>query len=327
VIYQLATALQHKAHDSTSTTGKIFAHIYHAIHHKMHSLGIWWISKIVASIASIFLFALIVMSVSNNNITVFADNTLDIKDADDWYISLDWVILDDGQDFWARFAYIVKPWDTLDTIAREFGVTVTSLKSSNGITSTIINPWQELIISNVDGFIFNIVEQSSIRDFAAKYRLDLQDIKELNSIQNDNDILQSGDEIFVPLTMDEWKKLWLIVPEPTPQPEVIISPTITKSTKKTIKTPTTTKSTKKTAKSSGWVRRVSQRRGETFGFVVWQCTSYAAQKRPDIFIPGKPSPWRGNAKNRYANASAAWYSVGTKASVWAIAVMSQWWWW
>jgi LysM repeat protein len=208
VIYQSTAFLQKKAHRSTSITGKILANTYAAIYDKLQSLGIKGTCKIIVSIMSIFLFAGLVMSVSDDkDIAIFADNSLNIKEVDDAYISLDGAILDEDEDFGARFIYIVKPGDTLDTIAREFGVTVTSLSSSNRLQSTMIKPGQELVISNVDGFIYTTTEQITIRDFALKYRLDLQDLKELNSLQNDNDTLALGDDIFVPLTMDEGKKL------------------------------------------------------------------------------------------------------------------------
>lgn len=324
MIYQLVTSLQQKAHQSTSITGKIFAYTYYIVYHKLQSLGIKGTTKVVTSIVSIFLFVMIMISVSDNNVAIFANNSLDIKEVDDAYISLDGAILDDGEDFGARFAYIVKPWDTLDTIASEFGVTATSLKTSNGLSSSMIKAWQELIISSVDGFIYTTKEQITIHDFALKYHLDLQDLKDLNSVQNDNDSLAAGDDVFVPLTMDEGKKLWLIVPEPEPEPEIKIeAKTSIKPSKTTItKKPTATRTT---TKAAGWVWRVSQTRASCHWFVPWQCTCYAAQKRPDIFVPGKARPFGGNARNWYNNAKAAWYSVGTTASVWAVAVMTNGW--
>jgi hypothetical protein len=110
VIYSIASSLQQQAHQSTSTTGKIFARVYHAIYHKLQSLGIKGTARVVTSIASIFLIIIVMVTVSHNtNTIIFADNSLDIKEVDDAYISLDGAILDDGQDFGARFAYIVKP--------------------------------------------------------------------------------------------------------------------------------------------------------------------------------------------------------------------------
>ncbi len=326
MIYFIASRLQKQAHQSTSITGKIFAHVYHVIHHKLQSLGTKGTIKVVASIASIFFFVVIMISVSDNkNVAIFANNSLNIKEVDDAYISLDGAILDDGEDFGARFAYIVKPWDTIDTIASEFGVTASSLKNANNLPSYAIKAWQELIISSVDGFIYTTKEQITIHDFAAKYKLNLQDLKELNSLQNDNDSLAIDDDIFVPLTMDEGKKLWLILPEPEPEPEIkpdTKKPSINPSKNTTAKKPTITRTT---AKAAWWVWRVSQTRASCHWFVPWQCTCYAAQKRPDIFVLGKARPFGGNARAWYNNAKAAWYSVGTTASVGAVAVMTNGW--
>jgi CHAP domain/LysM domain len=332
VIYSIVSSLQQYAHHSTSITGKIFARIYHAIHHKVQSLGIKGTTRVVTSIASIFFVIIAMVVVSRNtNTVIFADNSLNIKEVDDAYISLDGAILDDGQDFGARFAYIVKPWDTLETVANEFGVTITSLKSSNWLSSSVIKAWQELIISNVDGFIYTTKDRITIRDFAFKYRLDLQDLKELNSLQNDNDMIDSGDDVFVPLTMDEGKKLWLIIPEPEPESEnkstvsVDVKPSKPQYRPTSKPTVITRSATRTSTKASWWVWRVSQTRASCMWFVPWQCTCYAAQKRPDIFVPGKQRPFGGNARSWYNNAKSAWYSVGTTASVWAIAVMTNGW--
>lgn len=342
VINHIAKWLQEKAHYSTSTTWKIFARVYNAVYQKIHSLGAWWTIKIVTSIVSIFSFIAIMVVMSwKSDLPVFASSTLGVKEVDDAYISLDGAILDSEGDFGGRFEYIVRPWDTLDSIAHEFWVTIKSLMDTNALVSTNIKPWQELIISSVDGFIYDIKETITIHDFAVKYKLDLQDLKELNSLQNDNDVLQKDDEVFVPLTMDEWKKLWLIEPEPQPEPQIIKaeegkpqSPQSPPSKKPNIpqlpiKKPVkpVTPSTSSNSKPVWWVWRVSQSRAWCFGFVPWQCTCYAAQKRPDIFKPWKTSPWRGNARLWYNNAKNAWYSVWVKPSVWAIAVMSQWWRW
>jgi hypothetical protein len=90
LIYSIASSLQQQAHQSTSITGKIFANLYHMMHHKLQSLGIKGTIKVVASIASIFLFVIVMISVSNNtNVATFANNSLDIKEVDDAYISLD----------------------------------------------------------------------------------------------------------------------------------------------------------------------------------------------------------------------------------------------
>gem|GEM_PF-2564289 len=137
----------------------------------------------------VFVFLITSMG-GKSPVMAFADNSLSIKDVDDAYISLDGTILDGDEAFGARFAYMIKPGDTLETIAREFGVTINSLKDTNGLTSNTIKSGQEIIISNVDGFVYQITQQTTIRDFANQYRLDLQDLKELNSLQNDHDILK-----------------------------------------------------------------------------------------------------------------------------------------
>lgn len=324
-------SLQNKTQQSSSTTGRVFSHVYKKIYQKLASLWLWWTFKATASVLSIIVFVVVMMSMWGKSwVMVFADNSLNIKEVDDAYISLDGAILDSNNEFGARFMYIVKPWDTLDSIAREFGVTAKSLSNTNGLSSTIIKPWQELIISSVDWFVYQMLEPMTIRDFALKYRLDLQDLKELNALQNDHDILQTGDQVFVPLTLNEWKSMWLIIPEPEPEliPTVVI-PKVSKTVTTIKNSKTTKKVTETTSKSSWWVWRVSQSRAACFGFVPWQCTCYAAQKRPDIFTPGKSSPWRGNAKQRYDNARNAWYDVGTKPAIGSIAVMPIWrgWYW
>jgi len=327
-IYHTVAILQHKTQQSTSITGKAFSYLYTISYHKLSSLGLWWTLKIGFSIVSIIAVVAIMMSMWDKSwVMVFADNSLNIKPVDDGYISLDGAILDSNAwDPWARFSYMIKAWDTLDSIAYEFGVTIKSLKNTNNLTSSTIKAWQEIIISSVDGFVYQMDKPMTIRDFALKYRLDLQDVKELNALQNDHDALAIGDQVFVPLTLEEGKKMWLIIPEPEP----VIAPIVQlEQSKKTTKSATTnaTKTAVKTTtttKSSWWMWRVSQTRASCFGFVPWQCTCYAAQKRPDIFKAWQARPFGWNAKNWYNNAKNAWFAVGTKPAIGAVAVMPVW---
>lgn len=325
MIYRFINSLSTPHHYQSSITLKIFRNTIHNISHKLWSLGTKWTLKITSSVAIVIVFVFLITSMGGKSpVMAFADNSLSIKDVDDAYISLDGTILDGDEAFGARFAYMIKPGDTLETIAREFGVTINSLKDTNGLTSNTIKSGQEIIISNVDGFVYQITQQTTIRDFANQYRLDLQDLKELNSLQNDHDILKQWDQVFIPLTLNEGKTLWLIVPEPEPEP--VVAPVVAPKPSKT----TTTKSYPSvkvtTTKAVAGIRRVSQTRSACFGFVPGQCTCYAAQKRPDIFKQGETRPFGGNAKNRYTNAKNAGFDVGTNPAIWAVAVMTMWRW-
>ncbi|MDR2416487.1 MAG: LysM peptidoglycan-binding domain-containing protein [Candidatus Peribacteria bacterium] len=108
----------------------------------------------------------------------------------------------DERDDTAVVQYIVQEGDTLETIASEFGTTVSTLKKINAISS--IKPGQKIIVTDEeDGIIYTVRETQNIKVFANKYGLNLSDLMTLNYITDDTEMLQKGQEIFINLTEEK----------------------------------------------------------------------------------------------------------------------------
>lgn len=308
----------------------------------LYNINIFKITKIIITSAFLFFFSFMIINANSfDQITikkVSQNETMDIKESDDELTSLQNVVLTDI-DRPGRFIYIVQRGDTIDSIAQDFGVTVKSIKTTNKISSDKVKSWQELTISEVDGMIYDMSEDTTLIAFAWKYGISVDDLKELNYISDANQKINKWDEIFIPIVREEAVKLWIIketkddkdFKEFIKQNDEIqkkklanIKPTKpTKPNTKPINKPTVVKSTKKV-----WsVWKLSNKWRQSFGFALGNCTRYAAQMRPDIFIPGKTRPFWGNGRARYANARSAWFRVNSRPSLWAIVVFTKWRWW
>ena len=232
--------------------------------------------------------------------------------------------------------YIVQPWDTLSKIASTFGTTVSHIKETNNI-SWPIKPNQKLIITDeAEGLIYTIDGNQNILICANKYDLSIEDLMTLNYIQDDSEILQDGQEIFVPITLEKAYDVWMMErPKPVykPKTKVTYKPTITKPSSSYV----VSSNTKKSSYSAGdyssssilstWVfnKNINNK------FYAWHCTWYTAATTPQLFPYTSDStqarPFWGNANQWYANAKAAGFSVGTRPVVWSIVVYRRWWWW
>lgn len=237
----------------------------------------------------------------------------------------------DEENIWV-IQYIVQPWDTLGGIARQFGTTIGHLKKINNIWNSPIRWWQKLIVTDQeDGFVYTIKDKVAIWVFADTYGLNKEDLMSLNYIQDETEMLQPGQELFINLTTEQAYQANLME-RPKPRPVVVKKPTITRSQSTTRVTTTTLRnpsssSPSNSASSSNDSDIISQwtyREKVNNGFYAWYCTWYAAIITPEIFGPVKDGkqdrPFGGDAKQWYANAKAAWFSVGKTPRVWSLVV-------
>lgn len=322
----------------------------------LYNVNIFKSAKTIITSVFLFFFGYMVINANDfGDITIkkMAENqTIDLKQQDDNIVSLDNVIIADT-DRPGRFTYIVQRGDTIDSIAQDFWVTAKSIDTTNKLNWTKIKQWQELVIAEVDGMVYTMPDTMSLIAFAWKYGINIDDLKELNYISDENQQIQKWDEIFLPIVREEAVSLGLIKETKDDkdfvefikqndklqqQKQTIAKNTATKTTtttttktNTTTKKPTTTKPTVTqtvTSSKKVWsVWRMSTKWRNSFGFALGNCTWYAAQMRPDIFVPGKTRPFWGNGKQRYANAKRAWFSVWTTPKVWAIVVFNKWRWW
>jgi surface antigen len=249
----------------------------------------------------------------------------------------------DEQNQWV-IQYVVKAWDSLWKIASMFWTTVSQIKKTNNISNNPIRPWDKLLITDDDEWIiYELPEKTTVLVFANKYNLNKEDFMTINSIQDESEILQQGQELFLPITQERAYDIWLLIkPEPKPEPVKPKPPIASKPTPKpTPKPPIASKPTPKpntsttvsnvieqtpTSNSKIWTilsKRVFNKKISN-SFAPWNCTRYVAAVTPSIFpytdenTQTRPFGW--NAKDWYANASKAGYSVGKTPRAWAIVV-------
>jgi surface antigen len=251
----------------------------------------------------------------------------DEKYPENWYITLDNIQFNtEAPD---KFVYIVKPGDSLPKIAQDFGTTVSNIMSINKLSTRTLKIWQALTITKLEGMIYVIDQNLTVAQFAHQYSLDLEELVSMNYYPDENQVLWTGDEIFIAISEQEAMENWLIE---KPQP---VLPNTSKSTPKTTpkkqyyvikKTDNltyvpATKTNKSWTKAVGWAWKFNTA-GKNFWFANGQCTAYVAAVRKDIWKPWTASPFRGNAKQRYNNAAEAGLSVGKKPAKGAIVVLT-----
>lgn len=96
--------------------------------------------------------------------------------------------------------YVVKKGDTLWSIARTLGVTVTDLKSFNNLTSNALSIGQILYIPKEDDEtteeeVYTVKSGDTLYSIASKYGLSVSELKSLNNLINNN--LSIGQKLIV----------------------------------------------------------------------------------------------------------------------------------
>ena len=243
-------------------------------------------------------------------------------------INLDMVSYEVGTNNEWIITYIVQPGDTLSKIASAFWTTVAHIKKINWISKPLQVNQKLIITSEENWLIYTIPEKTNILVFANKYSLNIEDLMTLNYIQDESEILQEGQEVFLPITLEKAYDVWLMErPKPVYKPKTAVAytPTISK--------PTSTKiswgSSNAYAGSNvlaTWIfnKNINNK------FYAWHCTRYVAATTPQIFpyinenTQVRPFGW--NANQWYDNARAAGFSVWQTPVVWSIIVYNKWGW-
>ncbi len=303
-----------------------------------------WLNYIKFSITLTLLFGFVLVMVYADKFQKGTEqvyvNTMAFaqKSIDDWaLINLDMVSVGVGEDNKWIINYIVQPWDTLSKIASVFGTTTSHIKKTNKITGPI-RPNQTLVITDEDEWLlYTTQEKENILVFANKYSLNLEDLMTLNYIQDETEVLQDGQELFIPINLETAYEVGLLEkPKPVYKPKVSITykPTVTKPTSKST-TKTTSSYVVNTASTATTYKRSTILSTRVFNksisnrFYAWHCTWYMAATTPQIFPytseTTQARPFGGNANLRYDNARNAWFSVGKQPVAWSIVVYNRWW--
>lgn len=93
--------------------------------------------------------------------------------------------------------YEVKKGDTLQTVAKLFGVSVNTIVWANNLTSRTIAKGDTLIILPITGIKHLVKKGDTLASLAKKYKADVQDIAMYNGLSSDV-VLALGDTVIVP---------------------------------------------------------------------------------------------------------------------------------
>jgi surface antigen/LysM repeat protein len=126
------------------------------------------------------------------------------------------IVGDDGS---SSLLYAIKAGDTLDSIARSYGITIETLrKNNNYLTNEDLKAGQKLSIS-FDAWVMVLTKQAmTVNEFVKTYNLSLNDIMSLNYFESADEMLVQEQELFVNLTPKEAESRWLIDKAPYQSP-------------------------------------------------------------------------------------------------------------
>lgn len=238
-------------------------------------------------------------------------NTIDNADRDlEWIYDLLW--------------YEVKNGDSIQSLAREFNVSVNTILWANNLESVReLKIWEIIKIPPTSGYLYKIKKWDKIENIASEYWISVEEIEKYNWIKNW--YLIAWREIILPWA----SKIIPIVEKPKPvnlasenKTEKTVAktenkPVATNNTKNTNTQKTTTKSTttKTTTKASvSWEESSSRAslvwRQPKWRFAWGNCTWYVAQY--------KNVTWWWNANQWLRNARAKWAATWSVAKAWAI---------
>lgn len=93
--------------------------------------------------------------------------------------------------------YIVRPGESLSSLATDFGITTLTLKYANGLSSNTLKVGQELRIPPLDGLYVKVAKNDTLSGLANKYRVKVDDIVQYNGLDKDAPIF-SGKELLIP---------------------------------------------------------------------------------------------------------------------------------
>ncbi|GAB6098915.1 hypothetical protein JCM16358_07940 [Halanaerocella petrolearia] len=92
--------------------------------------------------------------------------------------------------------YIVQSGDTLYQIADEFGITVSELKSINGLDSNLIYEGQQLKVPTQQQGDYIVKEGDTLFEIAQQYNMTVKQLKLANDLTDD--IINIGQELYIP---------------------------------------------------------------------------------------------------------------------------------
>jgi len=191
-------------------------------------------------------------------------------------------------------SYTVQNGDTMISIAKNFGISVNTVRWANGIGDVDkIKPGAALTILPLNGVLHTVGAGDTLEKIAGKYNVSSTSILEENNLNSDT--LQAGQKLLVPDgSIPEPPKP---APAPAPKPQ-----------------PASNGKGKQVAAANGPIVVKAGKGGGNHRFPFGYCTYWVAQKRN--------IPWGGNAKEWPYRAKAMGYATGKTPAVGAVYVES-----
>jgi surface antigen len=175
--------------------------------------------------------------------------------------------------------YETKPFDTVYTVAAQFGVSTKTIRDSNGLPNNALKAGWFLVIPPVDGIVVKVESDLSLYDISQKYRADMEKVMSYNGLDGPDAEIAMGDYLIIPDG---------VLPE-APAPAPAASGTVAKASRPSVPKAAFVGSNK---------------------FAAGNCTAYVASK-VRVY-------WRGNASAWASNAKRAGATVNRTPSVGAI---------
>jgi surface antigen/LysM repeat protein len=119
-----------------------------------------------------------------------------------------------GGDEQTQISYIVQPGDNLSEIAKSFGTTVAAIMQINKISNAhTVRPGQRLTIAYEENVLYEVKEPSTLSEFAQKYNLSVDDLLTLNYLDNPDEQIEPGQQLFLAMSRRDAEKEGLIEKE------------------------------------------------------------------------------------------------------------------
>ncbi len=93
--------------------------------------------------------------------------------------------------------YVVRPNDTLSSVAAMYGVSVNTIVWANNLQSRTIKEGQTLVILPVSGILYTVKKGDTIQSIAKKYKADVGEILVFNNLSGTS-VLTVGDTLTIP---------------------------------------------------------------------------------------------------------------------------------
>jgi surface antigen len=165
--------------------------------------------------------------------------------------------------------YETKPFDTVYTVAAQFGLSTKTIRESNGLPDHALKAGWFLVIPPVDGIVLQVNNADlSLDDIAQRYRADLEKVVSYNGLEGPDSELAAGEYLIIPGG---------VLPE-APKPA---------SAPSTATTSATPKASKPSVPKAAFIGSNK--------FAGGHCTAYVAS-RVKVYWRGNANMWATNAK-------------------------------